>query len=326
MKQFRFPLIMPTTAEDYVRTKRDLASFFEFLPISKMVMIGPQPLQCFVEADREANPAYADRLEYLDENELIPFDACKEAMISRLAADGYQMGENSKPGWYYQQFLKLAYYEICKDQYYLTWDADTIPLRKNKMFNDKGKPYFDVKLEFIPGYYHTIRNLFGFDKVIRESFISEHMLFDKSLVAEMVTEIMSLSFCGETFYEKIFHAIRPEDMKLGFSEFETFGTWVTIRHPNAYVCRQWHSIRKAGVFVQSDDLRTNDIQWMSRDFDAATFEKYHQLIPDLAELFRNQDTRRAVSMKEFYDIVNKSGIFGEYENGMIKEGDHYMSI
>ena len=58
-----------------------------------------------------------------------------EAMEKRLLKDGYSMNGNSRPGWYYQQFLKMAFSNWSKSRYYMAWDADTIPLRKKEMFN-----------------------------------------------------------------------------------------------------------------------------------------------------------------------------------------------
>ena len=50
-------------------------------------------------------------------------------------------------GWYFQQFLKMAFAlsDFCDTEYYLSWDSDTIPLRKIDFFNKAGKPYFTMK-------------------------------------------------------------------------------------------------------------------------------------------------------------------------------------
>jgi hypothetical protein len=37
----------------------------------------------------------------------------------------------------------------------MSWDSDTIPLRRVGMFDQAGKPYFDTKLEYNPGYFKT---------------------------------------------------------------------------------------------------------------------------------------------------------------------------
>ena len=84
-------------------------------------------------------------------------------------------------------------------------------------------------------------------------------------------------------------------------------------------------MRRTNLFTDSHDLTRDDIRWLARDYDAASFESYHPLIPDLAELFRNKEYRRNVSAAELYQAVVESGMFGEYVNGMIKEGDLFVS-
>ncbi len=317
-------MIIPTIPKDYGRVKRDLKSFFEFLPIERIVFIGPAELEEPVIADA-TEAGLTDRVTFMNENDIISFKALYTAMENRIKADGYLIGENSRPGWYYQQFLKLAYANVSGSDYYMSWDSDTIPLRHVAMFDSSGKPYFDTKREYNPGYFKTIKNLFGMEKSYEQSFISEHMLFDARLVREMTEEIEAMDLSGERFYEKIFYAIDIDNMKLGFSEFETYGTWVTVRHPDAYAFREWKSMRRTNLFTDSHDLTHDDIRWLARDYDAASFESYHPLIPDLAELFRNKEYRRNVSAAELYQAVVESGMFGEYVNGMIKEGDLFVS-
>ena len=325
MKRRLLTMIIPTIAKDYSRVKRDYKAFFSFLPIKEIVYIGPADLEDVVRQD-VADSGYADRIRYLNENELISFAELKDVMKERICSEGYEIGDNSKLGWYYQQFLKMEYANICEDEYYLSWDSDTIPLRRIEFFGKGDKPYLDTKPEYNPGYFKTIKNLFGLDKNQENSFIAEHMVFNVELMKEMMNEIEQLSCGGTKYYEKIFYSIDIDNMKLGFSEFETYGTWVTDRHPGFYVIRRWSSMRRANIFVDSYDLTSDDIKWLAADYDAASFESYHPLIPDLAELFHNPEYRRNIRAKEMYTTVVTSGLFGECVNGMIRDGELYMPV
>ena len=52
------------------------------------------------------------------------------------------------PKWYFQQFLKMAYYNISKNNYYLVWDSDTLLLNNIIFFNYIiNKNYFTLKNE-----------------------------------------------------------------------------------------------------------------------------------------------------------------------------------
>ena len=317
-------LVIPTTGKDYERRKWDFSIYFDRLPVKRIVFIGPDELEEKLAKDiREQGE---DRVLFVEENTLLPYDNVKEQIIRRVKKAGYGMDENSKPGWYYQQFLKMQYSRICDDDYYLTWDADTIPVRKISMFDADEKPYMDVKYEYCEGYFRTIKNLFGMDKVIKESFISEHMLFNVDLMTEMLNEIEQLNLDGDLFYGKIFNAIGLEDLKRGFAEFETFGTWVWNRHNGIYKIRNWKSLRRGNIFTKMDDLTDEDVKWLGESFDAISFESYHPLIPDLAEMFRNTEYRRKMTAEEFYLTVLKSGIFGEFKDNMVISDGKYWPI
>ncbi|MCR5108295.1 MAG: DUF6492 family protein [Lachnospiraceae bacterium] len=314
----KFTMIVPTIKKDYIRITRDFDDFFKFLPIKEIIFIGPDEVSELIDKDRSEGKL-DERIGFLREDELIPADKLIGAMRNRVEAAGYEMAENSRPGWYYQQFLKMAYSEVCKDDYYISWDIDTIPLRKVDMFDDEGKPYFGIKNEYQPGYFKTIKNLFGFGKAIKQSFIAEHMIFSVKYMKEMIAEIMTLSIKGDTFYEKIFFSIDMDNLKLGFSEFETFGTWICIRHPESYKLRDWHSMRKGGFFINSDELDEKAKEWLGGSFDAITFESYNSVMPELNEMFYNEEYRNGLTAEEFYRIALEGGLFGLFtEEGLIR--------
>ena len=324
MKNDQIEMIIPTTKEDYLRTERDLSSFFEFLPISTIIFIGPESLEECVVKTKQNYPR-PDCIQYLNENDLIANRDFLSAMKTRLLKEGYSMGHNSRPGWYYQQFLKMAFSEKSSENYYMTWDADTIPLREIEMFDHEGKPFFDIKPEYMPGYFLTIKKLFKIDKQIDQSFISEHMIFNAKYMQELISEIENMDLPGDRFYEKIIYAIDINNMKWGFSEFETFGNWMVNRYPDVYALRNWSSIRLGGYFLDSSKLGKKDIQWLSEDFDAITFEGHTEVVPDLFEAFFNEDYRKRYSAAQFYTMLLESGIFGEYKDGMRKaeNGGYY---
>jgi hypothetical protein len=321
-KDIKVTMIVPTTEKDYLRRAWDYGLYFKLLPVKNIVFIGPETLSAPVMNDVEKQNE--NRVAFLNENEVIPFDSIKQCFKKRLEAEGYGISETSRLGWFYQQFLKMQYSRICEDEYYMCWDADTLPLRDVTIFDDSGKPYFDLKAEYCEGYFITIKSLLGMDKAIKDSFISEHMVFSTTLMREMLEEIEGLGFPGKSFFEKIIFAIPIDNMKRGFSEFELFGTWVRHRYPKAYSLRKWKSLRRGNIFIKMEELNADDIRWLGGSFDAISFENYHQQIPELQELFRDPSYRKNVTAEEFYDIILKSGIFGEYKDGMvIKDGEYW---
>ena len=91
-----------------------------------------------------------------------------------------------RQGWYFQQFLKLGF-ALTKyaNNYYLSWDADTLPLTKLHFIED-GHPIFTIKKEYHPAYFETMQKLIGIGKTYEHSFIAEHMLFKTSIVKELI--------------------------------------------------------------------------------------------------------------------------------------------
>ena len=315
-----YTCVIPITENDYIMMRNDIGIILKYTQADKIVFIGAMSLKHLIEEDREKN----QNISFLWEEELIPFrnvqDIYKKC-YDRLY-DNRTAGKISTVGWYYQQFLKLSYSLICKENYYLCWDADTIPLKSIDMINSEGKPFFDVKPELQKGYFQTINNLFGVGKMIEYSFVSEHMLFDRNLVCEMINEISEkASDHPVPYYEVIFDNIN--DLKLGFSEFETYGTWVAIRYPDKYRIRKWKSFRNAGFFIGREELTDDDREWLSGSYDAVSFERYQEKEPMLNELFHTPKYRLKLSAERFYLELLDMGIFGDYADGKIKNGDGY---
>ncbi len=316
-------MMIPTISKDYIRVKHDFKQFFDFLSVQKITLVGPADLEDIVYRDAQ-NYGVTGRIGFINENEVLAGADVKKAMDTRLLQDNIRL--DGWPGWYYQQFLKMAYAYVCESDYYLAWDADTIPVRIIDLFDREGGSYLDTKAEYNARYFNTIKKLFGMEKAIEKSFVAEHILYKKEHVLEMISEIENLDLTGDKFFEKILYAINIQDIKSGFSEYETYGTWAVNRHPDDYAIREWSSMRNAGIYIDSFDLTYDDISYLGMDFDAASFERYHYLVPELAELFRNQEYRMNIRAVELYKITMESGLYGELVDGMLKEGDIYKPI
>ena len=67
-------MIIPTIPKDYGRVKRDLRSFFDLLPIERIVFIGPAELEEPVMTDA-TEAGLTDRVTFMNENDIISFKA-----------------------------------------------------------------------------------------------------------------------------------------------------------------------------------------------------------------------------------------------------------
>ena len=318
-------VIIPTITKDYLRM-RDLVSarVFNHLCVSELIFIGNNELCEAV--DKDISDRYHElSVKVLNEEKLLPREPVMDYIKGRVSQIDPELLNRVRGGWYYQQFLKMMFCFKCTGNYYMSWDMDTVPLRDIELFDDLGKPVFGLKSEHNPGYFKTIDNLLGLKKNIEGSFISEHMVFNKSYMEELISIICGEPGKEDTFWRKIIESIDDDYISLGFSEFETYGTFVTDKYPDSYCYSKFKSFRRGSWFVNESELNEDDIKWLAADYDAITFENAEQ-IPDMVQLFRNPKYRNNMSAGKFYETILESGYFGEYADGRINAGDWYAPV
>ena len=185
--------------------------------------------------------------------------------------------DKMRVGWYYQQFIKMAFAlsRYCDTDYYLSWDSDTIPLRKIDFFNENGNPFFTMKLEHHKPYFSAIERLLGITNTNNRSYIAENMLFNKDIMVELISRIQSNNLLkGTSWYEKIIYALEPETVSpMAFSEFETYGNYCFNFHPLVYEERMLPSFRKVGL-IQGRFVTEKILEQLGFDQATASFEIY----------------------------------------------------
>ena len=112
---------------------------------------------------------------------------------------------------------------------------------------------------------------------------------------------------GKFFWEKLLMAIEIKDIRgLGFSEFETYGSFVETKYPNSYIRRNWNSLRLARKFYDNvDNLKENDLDWLSQDFYALSFEKWSSFDKNKLEIVKNVESQKIYKPKEFFNNFDK---------------------
>ena len=223
-----------------------------------------------------------------------------------------------------QQFIKLGLAKIADDDYYLVWDGDTVPLNPLSFFDMAGRPYFNLKREYFHAYFHTIERLFGLKKLVRESFISEHMLFNSEAAGKMLSEIEeNQNLEGKFFWQKILHAADLlhadfiKDDQRFFSEFETFGTFCTAFYPDLYARRKLRTLRHGSDFLGFSSS-AEILDWCAKDFDTISFERWGKPIPEVLALVEDKNHR------ERYSFADTLRIF--FKNERRKIFEHFPKI
>lgn len=182
------------------------------------------------------------------------------------------------PGWYFQQFIKLAFgLSSYAHEYYLSWDSDTLPLSNICFFQDD-KPLFTIKKEYHKPYFETSKRLIGIGKTYPNSFIAEHMMFNSGIVRELINTIECSDVEGVDWIDKIINACDFSQSINCFSEFETYGTWCMKRHNGLYGLRQLNTFRSAGM-IRGRYPTDRIIERLAFDIDIASFEMQDARFP-----------------------------------------------
>jgi hypothetical protein len=268
--QQAFDVLLPVAQKDIVNLKLCIKKIIENINPRKIIVVANKIIKNKIQED--------NTIEYCDEDTLynsLTLDKTNE-IIKYLTNDAMVHS-----GWYFQQFLKMAYAYKSNSEYYLIWDSDTIPLNRIQFFINKNKIdkcLFSMKDEYHIQYFKTIKVLFSgaVPKLTNESFISEHMMINKNIMLEMIDKIENNSnINGKFFYEKILYAIDREDLSnYGFSEFETYGNYVLKFHPDKYDTRELRTFRAGSTLINKNYVDENILNWVSKSCDTISFEDH----------------------------------------------------
>jgi hypothetical protein len=266
-------LVVPIISRDFHKIYNNLKFYINFIDgIKNIILIGNEEINKLI---KEKKSSLSFPIIFINEKLLIDVNKIKQLIKIK---NKYAV---RRSGWYIQQFLKMIYCKLCHNKFYLIWDSDTIPIKKVKMFNNVGKPIFDVKTEYHKPYFITLKKIFPeLGKKYNYSFISEHMIINAKLMKNMIKRIaFNKNLIGNTWYEKIINCIDIKDLpKSGFSEFETYGTFVNEYYKRIYDIRYWKSLRlrkrnRILFHFNSSLVTDNDIKNIFKNYNAISFEK-----------------------------------------------------
>lgn len=212
------------------------------------------------------------RIEVLDEDTLVKgLSLCR---IKDMLKE--KVGNESRAGWYFQQFLKMSYSLVTKSDYYLIWDSDLILLKELKFFTEDNKMIIYKKTEYHTPYFETMKKILNLDKMFNFSFIAEHLLIKTTIMKEIITKIQSKNDIeGNYYFEKILNSVSLNDLpKSGFSEFETYGTYALSKYIESFEVRKINTWREAGSYLRQIKITTEILEIFSKDFDTISLEMW----------------------------------------------------
>lgn len=260
----KFNVIIPAAYKDFEFLQKTIKYVSLNIKPQKIFLIIDTRLIKFLPKKVKSNTL----VKVLDENGLLEnlsFDCVKNTLVNHGAPA-------KRTGWFLQQFIKLGFAlsEYCDTDYYLSWDADTLPLRNIEFFTSNGKPIFTKKKEHNQAYFDTLSKILELGEYADFSYIAEHMMFNKHVMTKMLGDIEKSPIYGDSWYEKIINATDSTNVN-SFSEFETYGNFCLNHYPNMYATQVLNTFRKAG-YIAGRFISDRKLNYMSFDLDTASFE------------------------------------------------------
>ncbi len=215
-------------------------------------------------------------LQLVDEDTM--YQGLNFSSVKALADDVYGEGQK-RTGWYFQQFLKMAwaFNPLCA-QNYLVWDCDTFPLQKICL-TWNGKRVFNIKSEVNLAYFETLEAILGIKKQIAGSFISEFMYFEQKIMQQMVQQIENNANpnsdgTNSSFFQIIMNAVKQNGSpKAGFSEFETYGSYMYANFPQNMTFTSIPTMRNGANYCGMKPKKWQ-LWYIGRNHVTASFESW----------------------------------------------------
>ena len=179
-------------------------------------------------------------------------------------------------GWYFQQFLKLQFaFQDPGDDYYLIWDADTVPLRPLEFFDQQGRMLLTRATEHHPPYFATYQRLLGESPNREFSLIAQHMVVQKSVARELLAQIQQRTDDGQNWAWAIMENLLPQGDNL-FSEYETYGHYLKNHYPDRvrFIERPW--LREGTEYTRGWIPSPQDLRQLAQKYDYVAFERASQ--------------------------------------------------
>jgi hypothetical protein len=197
----------------------------------------------------------------------------EQEVLGRFTIDyiAGRLGEYAwRAGWYLQQFVKLEFARMTSEPAYLIWDADTVPLAPVELFSE-GRWQLNHAREFHQPYFEVFTRLFGTRPTLRFSLISQYLPVSSLRAREMLDTVEHRH--AAHWIDATLNAL-PLRGHSEFSEYETYGNFMALRHPEELriVKNRWfrHGSDVLEVHRLSDPAR---LQRVFKDYSYVAFER-----------------------------------------------------
>ncbi|OKP90354.1 hypothetical protein A3844_05530 [Paenibacillus helianthi] len=176
----------------------------------------------------------------------------------------YSSSRWNRSGWLYQQLLKMNGDQICRENFFLVIDADTVLIGPHR-FRSGGKSIFYCRSWSQPEYFRTYRKLLGVAAPSPKSFVTHYMLFERAKLAGLKRKIEARH--GVSWHAAILRSI-DRKKQFGFSEFETYANYVYSRDSTSVLLKKANN---KSLSTSAAALGTARLQKLARTYRSLSF-------------------------------------------------------
>lgn len=213
-------IVIPTIAKD----QRLLEIYLQHLKTHLCQKISAIHLVAPGHEDSLRDFAARNKLSFIDEKTVLGYG--KEKI-------NYFAGGLDRRGWLFQQLLKLSGEKFVTSPYYAIVDSDTLLIRPQSFFADEKFVLYE-STEWHAPYFDSFKNLFGYEAPHSLSFTSHMMIFSVEMLTQMKEEI---SNHHNMSWDEAYIKCCNTHENSGISDYDTYGQWLTHRHPNTVIHR-----------------------------------------------------------------------------------------
>ncbi|WP_379134255.1 DUF6492 family protein [Paenibacillus sp. sgz500958] len=245
-------VLIPAIEKDLATLPHVIDSLRRYVkhPISHIYIVSPN-------SPRIRSLCSRKKCVFIDETSVLPFT--KQHIR-------YSSARWNRSGWLYQQLLKMNGDHICRENYFLVIDADTVLIRPHR-FRSGGKTVFYCRDWSQPEYFVTYRKLLGKKAPSPRSFVTHYMLFEKKKLAQLKRTIEAKHHLP--WHSAIIRSINKKK-QFGFSEFETYANYVYSHNQASVTLR---SARNKSLATPVTSLTASRIQKFSSSFRSLSFHE-----------------------------------------------------
>ncbi|MGI0407047.1 hypothetical protein ACRE1U_07075 [Helicobacter himalayensis] len=159
-------------------------------------------------------------------------------------------------------------------------------MRELQFFKNE-KVLFGFGGEYHKPYFQTLSRLLPhLHKCVNVSFIAEYMMIDSQKMCELIEVVEKRH--SKPFWSAILDCIDDENLGAsGFSEFETYGSFIALTYPQSYVFKKRKYDRFAKEIIGATPSKAQ-LKWYARSYEICGLESWGQ------ETFLSQLTQYAI--------------------------------